>query len=255
MLDRSHLHHPQNERVHGKAVFFVRLNPKGVSEKTVEADVACGEVSGSALDNFRAIIAELYAPIINEQQQWGKVPQDQASEFRSSTQKFSNMLTEAVHTVGGGVELRKPEQPFVDQYDLKPASLNAAVADDRAMTEFEECVVEWCKITEDLLAQTNRIKDGEEPGPDTELEYWRTRMSNFNSITEQLKAKDAKLALAVCAAGKTKGYARWKSLDIQVGSQAQLLHLVSVWAWCLGQQAGAGCCPVHLGDRRTACAG
>lgn len=64
--------------------------------------------------------------------------------------------------------------------------------------------------------QTNRIKDGEEPGPDTELEYWRTRMSNFNSITEQLKMKECQLVLRVCQTAKTHGFARWKSLDIQV---------------------------------------
>ena len=41
-------------------------------------------------------------------------------------------------------------------------------------------------------------------------------MSNFNSITEQLKMKECKLVLGVCQTGKTRGYARWKSLDIQV---------------------------------------
>ena len=130
------------------------------------------------------------------------------------------MLTEAVNTVSGGVELRKPEQRFVDQFELKPASINAAMADETAMREFEDCVTEWCKETEDLLAQTNRIKDGEEPGPDTELEYWRTRMSNFNSITEQLKTKECKLVLGVCSAAKSKGYTRWKALDIAVTDAA-----------------------------------
>lgn len=60
------------------------------------------------------------------------------------------------------------------------------------------------------------LQDGDEPGPDTELEYWRTRMSNFNSITEQLKTRECKLVLGICAAAKSKGSARWKSLDIQV---------------------------------------
>lgn len=208
----------QNERVANKAVFFARTNPKGVYERSIDSDVTCGEVSGSALDSYRAIMSELYVPIIQEQQQWGKVSQEHTTEFRSSAQKFGSMLGEAVAIVTGGIELRKPEQSFVDQYELKPASLNAAAADHSALREFDDCVTEWCKETESLLAQTNRIKDGEEPGPDTELEYWRTRMSNFNSITEQLKTKECKLALGVCAAGKTKGYARWRSLDIQVCS-------------------------------------
>ncbi len=201
-------------------MFFARINPKGINEKTVDADVACGEMHGSALDNFRALVSDLYLPIIEEQQQWGKVTSDSAQEFKSTTQKFGNMLTEAVATVSGGVELAKPDAPLLDSYDLKPASLNAAVADENALKAFEDCITEWCKATEELLAQTNRIKDGEEPGPDTELEYWRTRMSNFNSITEQLKTRECKLVMGVCAAAKTKGYMRWKSLDIQVRTHA-----------------------------------
>lgn len=53
----------------------MRINPKGVSEKTVDADVASGELTGSALENFRALVSDLYLPIIQEQQGWGKVRQ------------------------------------------------------------------------------------------------------------------------------------------------------------------------------------
>ncbi len=175
-----------------------------------------GEVTGTALANFRAIVSDLYLPIVQEQTQWGKAQQDQAKEFITTTQKFGSMLSEAVTTVTGGVELRKPDSKFVDQYDLKQAAYNQALADESAAREFEECLIDWCVATEGLLAQTNKIKEGEEPGPDTELEYWRTRMSNFNSITEHLKNKDCKLVLGVCGTGKTKAYMRWKTLDIQV---------------------------------------
>lgn len=201
-------------------MYFARLNPKGVNEKSIESDVACGEVSGTALENFRVLVSDLYLPIIQEQQTWGKLPQEHTSEFRTTTSKFGSMLTEAVNTVSGGVDLQKPDDRFVNQYDLKPSAFNAAAADGNALREMEDCLVSWCKCTEDLLAQTNKIKDGEEPGPDTELEYWRTRMSNFNSITEQLKGKEAKLVLGVCAAAKSKAYARWKALDIQVTDAA-----------------------------------
>ena len=63
------------------------------------------------------------------------------------------------------------------------------------------------------------MREGEEgePGPDTELEYWRARMSNFNSIAEQLKTRECKLVLAVTAAAKSRSHARWKALDLQVG--------------------------------------
>ena len=168
-------------------------------------------------------MSELYLPIVQEQQQWGKAPADQAKEFVGTTQKFGSMLSEAVTTVTGGIELRKPESRFVDQYapgDLKQSAFNQALNDTSASKEFEACLTNWCQDTERLLVETNKIKAGEEPGPDTELEYWRTRMSNFNSITEQLKCKDCKLVLGVCASGKTKSYTRWKALDLEVTDAA-----------------------------------
>lgn len=209
----------QYERIHSKCVYFTRLNPKGVSEKTLEADMGSGEVAGSALENFKALVSDLYVPIMQEQQQWGKVPQDNLSEFLSSAQKFGSMLTEAVATVTGGVELRMPDYKYVD-IELRPAALASAAGDADTLEEMEGCLNEWCREAELLLHQTNKIKDGEEPGPDTELEYWRTRMSNFNSITEHLKTKECKVVLGICSHAKTKAYQRWKALDIQITDAA-----------------------------------
>lgn len=182
----------QNERVHGKAVYATRLNPKGVSEKGLETDLTSGELSGSALENYKALVSDLYVPIIQEQAAWGKVPAEHTVEFRGSSQKFGSMLTEAVATVTGGVELRSPEGRYLE-VDLRPGALAQATADEELLAEVEGCLTEWCREAEFLLNQTNKVKDGEEPGPDTELEYWRTRMSNFNSITEHTKTKACKV--------------------------------------------------------------
>lgn len=91
-----------NEPVVSKLVYFVRVNPKGVFEKTIEQDVISGEISGTALQNFRAIISELYLPIIQESQQWGKLGGPDGpgiKEFIGTATKFGAMLTEALATV------------------------------------------------------------------------------------------------------------------------------------------------------------
>ena len=48
---------------------------------------------------------------------------------------------------------------------------------------------------EDLLAENDqsRAASAEDVGPETELEYWRSRMGKLNSITEQLRGKDCKV--------------------------------------------------------------
>jgi hypothetical protein len=67
----------------GKCVFFVRVNPKGVSEKSLETDLAAGEIQGSALETFRALVADLYLPVLQEQTSWGKMPPHHTRDFLS----------------------------------------------------------------------------------------------------------------------------------------------------------------------------
>lgn len=201
-------------------IYFARLNAKGVSEKSIESDILVGEVAGSALENFKAIVSELFFPIVQEQQQWGKAKDANAKEFISDTGKLSTMLSEAVQTVSGGVELSKPASSTVNKYEAKPSAYATAAADEASAREVEQCLTAWCIEAERLLAQKNVIKDGEEPGPDTELEYWRARMANLFSITEQLKGKECKFVLAVAAAGKTNAFNRWRPIDMQITEAA-----------------------------------
>lgn len=72
---------PQGERLPGKSLFFVRVNPKGISEKTLESDVAVGEIQGSALDTFKALLADLFLPLLQEQSSWGKMPPQHTKDF------------------------------------------------------------------------------------------------------------------------------------------------------------------------------
>lgn len=72
---------PQGERLSGKSLFFVRVNPKGISEKTLESDVAVGEIQGSALDTFKALLADLFLPLLQEQSSWGKMPPQHTKDF------------------------------------------------------------------------------------------------------------------------------------------------------------------------------
>ena len=55
--------------------------------------------------------------------------------------------------------------------------------------------------------------ESEDAGPETELEYWRSRMAKFNSITEQLKGRECKVVLGVLTAAKSRVLKRWKLLD------------------------------------------
>ena len=209
------------ERLTGKCVYFVRTGLKGVSERTLEQDMMMGMVSGAALESYTSLVSELYLPILKEQSSWGKNTEENTSEFMTLAGKFSATLNEAMSSLQGGVELRKPEKKYLDQIELKPQAFNRAATDTEVVEYFEGVLEDWCAQTERLLDEgEGSRKETDDAGPDTELEFWRNRMTQFNSVTEQLKSKECKLVLGVCLAARSKGHRTWKAIDLRVTDAA-----------------------------------
>ena len=209
----------ESDKLRGKAVYFVRATTKAVNASSVEQDITCGEIASSALDTFRALVMDLFLPILKEQAHpWGKNSEESTAEFMTSTAKFAGTLSEAVNSLQGGVELRKPERKYIDSIELSPKGFTKAAADAEVSDAFETIIDDWCSQVERLLedGEGNR-KDADDAGPDTELEFWRNRMAKFNSITEQLKTKECRLVLGVSQAGRGKGHRNWKAVDMKVG--------------------------------------
>ena len=211
-------------RMKSTAMFALRTSSKGVGMRTYEQDVSCGvlESGGSAMDAYRALVTELYLPVLREQSSWGKNSEESTAEFLSSAGKFSATLTEAVGNLQGGIELKKPEKKFVDTIpELKPNALSRAAADNETLEHFEHVLENWCKETERLLDDgASSLSDNDDVGPDTELEFWRNRLAKFNSITEQLKSKECKLVIGVTMSAKTKSNRVWKTIDIRLTDAA-----------------------------------
>ena len=125
---------------------------------------------------------------------------------------FSHTLLEAVGSLQGGIELRKPDRQF--DVENKPQAYARAASDNDVLDHFAVVLEDWCTDIESILGEQDRSKvDSEESGPDTEFEYWRNRMAKFNSIAEQLKRKECKMVLGVLLAAKHKSLKRWKVVD------------------------------------------
>lgn len=71
----------QNDKLRGRAAYFVRISQKAVTDKTVEQDIAAGQISGTALDSFRTLLIDLFVPVLKEQGNWGKSAEEYVTEF------------------------------------------------------------------------------------------------------------------------------------------------------------------------------
>jgi len=82
------------------------------------------------------------------------------------------------------------------------------------VNHFETICDNWCDETEKMLDERQKQhKENDEQGPETEFEYWRTRMAQFNNIVEQLKNPLARIVTGVLVTAKSKVLKRWRTCD------------------------------------------
>jgi dynein heavy chain len=201
------------EPLRGKCIYFLRVNPKGVDQKTAENDMSCGEIAGPPLQAFQQSLSLFYVPALRQQEEWGEAQEPDTKGFLDLLERYQDSLTDAVNSLTGGVELRLPDLKVVD-LDIKPASVQKAAGDHAIVSEFETICDSWLKEIDKLMKDIDMQKrDPNDVGPASELEYWRGRMARFNNVAEQLKKKECKFVIATLAAAKSSHSTLWKHAD------------------------------------------
>lgn len=186
----------------GCAVYFMK-NKKGRDNdahyavdatKANDGAISFGVIR-NPLESLEAVMRCVYRPLIQEAGTdiWGQASEEQKREFLVSIDAFSKGLQESVRSLSGGLELRKPDE--------KLETLGAAAAADPVLvTNAINLLQDWCRNIEHYLDDSDRTRwETPDSGPDTELEYWRSRMQRLTSITEQLKGRSVKSVISLLA--------------------------------------------------------
>ena len=205
-------------QLRGKCMYFIRRSYAVEPDtKTPDLDIFFGEVHSDFLESFHLSLHCVFLPLMQEGgglQDWGKSSADCTKEYLTSVTRFDEMVADAVNSLRGGIELRKPEKRFI--IENKQQAYVRASQDPEIFAVYEQIMEEWCMQCEQLLAESAVVEEVEdESGPDTEFEFWRNRMAKFNSVAEQLKTKGCKCVLGVVGANvtKSKSFKRWKQID------------------------------------------
>eukprot|EP01033_Poteriospumella_lacustris_P002475 gene2475-1807_t len=210
-----------------KCCYFIRNVPNGVVldlTKTGDNDLLFGELGSSPLGTIEAILSQSYRPLIDVYDNWGKVDEEQKSDFINEVGAFITNINEALSSFSNGLELRSPDPKYLRTLDAgrKPPV--------DAIDHFEGLLTEWCNQIERYLAQPAQNVDSEDVGPRGELEYWRSRMQRLTSITEQLKRPDCKMVIVAINGVKNPSEVskqntanllnRWRTLDRNITEAA-----------------------------------
>ncbi|NWV21638.1 DYH5 protein, partial [Origma solitaria] len=83
--------------------------------------------------------------------------------------------------------------------------------------KLEEVVLIWTKQIRQVLMESEQIRrEADDVGPSAELEHWKSRMSSFNSLLDEIKSSRVKKIISILQAARSKTLKQWKELDGRV---------------------------------------
>ena len=230
------------ESVDGRAAYFIRNNPKGITEKFDPKDISAGSIKGGVLSSFNAVLSQMFHPALRVQHPtgWGKLKSKSETEnFVGDVRRFGAVLKEAAASVDATVQLARPDQKYVDSIPLKPLAFKDAADTVETVNHMDSVLLRWVAAAEACVEETvadendagaandaprdasgkpmmKGASDDDDMGPDTELEYWRQRTGLLNSIIDQTKTDECRLVLGVCMAARSHAHKAWKQIDLRL---------------------------------------
>eukprot|EP01035_Chromulina_nebulosa_P017813 gene17813-23423_t len=166
----------------GKVLLFIKLRPIALKLETIPDNVITMEMSGpSPFEHLELLANEIFLPILSNpsnQMKWGEVP------TREIMDKFHNFLSSTTILCGQiKGETRLPMPPI----DLTGLNNNGK----NKISLLEGAIITWTKQIRSVLKQDpeTQLKAGLHPTPDVEIEFWRNKAANLNSIFDQLQGQ------------------------------------------------------------------
>ena len=127
-----------------KCCYFIRNLPAGVAldnAKVGDADLLFGEVGDSPLGTIETLLNWSYRPMLDGYDSWGKVDEEQRSDFIGEIGSFITNINEALSSFANGLELRYPDPKIIKGIEMKS---NKAAIPTESVNHFEGLLNEWC---------------------------------------------------------------------------------------------------------------
>jgi dynein heavy chain len=156
-------------------VYFMKAKDGRVDPTKINDGALSFGIIRAPLESLEVVLRCVYRPLINDMGDnlWGEASSDQKQEFLLSLDTFANGLQDNIRSLSRGLELRKPDER-VEQHG------NALVGNAAVVTHSMNILQEWCNNIALYLDDNDRGKwENSDSGPDTELNYWRSRMQRY----------------------------------------------------------------------------
>ncbi|KAF4030914.1 Dynein heavy chain C-terminal domain [Phytophthora infestans] len=177
----------------GKTVCFTKFHKTAITPTNVLSDIMVNELTPSSVEYLERMVAEIYLPLFSNvanQEGWGEVASKEVVD------KFHSYMA-SVSIISGAT---KGETCL----PLPPIDGNATNLSNK-VSLLEGSIVIWTKQIKNVLKQDpeDLLKQGLHPTPDAEIEFWKLKAANLNSIFDQLQSKKVRKILTALDRSKS----------------------------------------------------
>jgi dynein heavy chain len=198
--------------------------------------IICTEMGGpSPFEHLELLAKSVFLPVLSNPQnqaKWGEVP------TREIMDKFHNFLSSTTILCGQiKGETKLPMPPL----DLSGGSSNGK----NRVSLLEGAIITWTKQIRSVLKQDpeSQLKQGLHPTPDMEIEFWRNKAANLNSIFEQLQGPEIRRVLRALDQSKSTYCTTFARLckevfaaRLEANDNTKYLRTLEVWFQALNSE-------------------
>uniref|UniRef100_A0A8C5X2W6 Dynein axonemal heavy chain 5 n=1 Tax=Malurus cyaneus samueli TaxID=2593467 RepID=A0A8C5X2W6_9PASS len=174
--------------------------------------------NGNILQGLEFFLSEIMIPALKSQQNWGAVKEglknNHIQEFLYSVDKFVGTLSSSRQNIEDKIQLTKVDIDIYVRNLQNPSDYITAGTNTEVTEKLEEVVLIWTKQIRQVLVESEQIRrETDDVGPSAELEHWKSRMSSFNSLLDEIKSSRVKKIISILQAARSKTLKQWKELD------------------------------------------
>ncbi|EFN63906.1 Dynein beta chain, ciliary [Camponotus floridanus] len=173
-----------------KASYFIKRSSVKITRENYRDVIIPGDMAPKPIDELSILFEEAYVPILSNPKNHKGWPRVIGEDMKKHVYDFRNIICQVKGKMIGQTLLPMPmgvEQVFEEEW--KAQQSGGVEVDLRLKSDIETIVTKWCSQINDVLNEesTRAFLNDKQPLPSDEIEFWRQRLENVESIYNQMR--------------------------------------------------------------------
>ncbi|XP_030817712.1 dynein heavy chain 17, axonemal [Camarhynchus parvulus] len=172
----------------GKGIYCVKKKGENVTGENCRSTLLVGDMGASPVEQLITVLLEVVTPLLLSQDEGANWPRIVVEDVVRHTQQLQNKMFMMTGKIQGKPLLPLPEH--LVSWEDSGAALDCLVGpiDGTVLHSIETVIIEWFQQVEEIFGQdpAQQLLEGLHPVPRVEFDFWQTRVTSLECISEQL---------------------------------------------------------------------